>query len=136
MYLGKLVELADKRTLYATPLHPYTQALLSAIPKPDPSIERQRIILVGDVPSPLRPPSGCRFHTRCRYAEARCRKEEPDLRKAAPGQLVACHFFETFSTQGVAAGGNSAPGVDLPKGSRLRGGQAAQRPGFELLTSR
>jgi oligopeptide/dipeptide ABC transporter ATP-binding protein len=103
MYLGKLVEIADKKTLYARPLHPYTQALLSAIPRPDPHAERQRMILAGDVPSAMKPPPGCRFNTRCPHAQERCRTEEPVLRDAAPGHRVACHFYETLPTPvGVA----------------------------------
>ena len=92
MYLGKIVELTDKRTLFAAPLHPYTEALLSAAPVPDPRAQRKRIILAGDVPSPINPPGGCRFHTRCPYAEARCRTEEPAIREVKPGHLVACHL--------------------------------------------
>jgi oligopeptide transport system ATP-binding protein len=94
MYLGRLVEVADKRTLYATPRHPYTQALLSAIPRPEPGLKRQRIILSGDVPSAMAPPEGCRFHTRCPHVQDRCRREVPELREAGPGHLVACHVFE------------------------------------------
>lgn len=92
MYLGKIVEIADKKTLFAKPQHPYTEALLSAAPQPDPKTRRKRIILSGDVPSPVNPPSGCRFHTRCPYAVARCKVEEPVLRDLAPGHKAACHL--------------------------------------------
>ena len=92
MYLGRIVEIADRQALYASPQHPYTQALLSAVPVPDPTVTPQRIILQGDVPSPMRPPSGCHFHTRCPYAEALCRTERPPMREVAPGHRAACHL--------------------------------------------
>ena len=92
MYLGKIVELTDKRSLFAAPQHPYTEALLSAVPVADPKARRKRIILTGDVPSPINPPPGCRFHTRCPYAEARCKVEEPAMREVRPGHFVACHL--------------------------------------------
>jgi peptide/nickel transport system ATP-binding protein len=92
MYLGKIVELADRRTLFAESHHPYTRALLSAVPVPDPTAKRQRIILTGDVPSPINPPSGCRFHTRCPFVFDRCRVEEPLLREVGAGHVSACHL--------------------------------------------
>ena len=93
MYLGKLVELADKREIYLRPQHPYTEALLSAVPVPDPAGRgKKRILLEGDVPSPVNPPKGCRFHTRCPYAVARCRTEEPEWREVDTGHWVACHL--------------------------------------------
>ena len=92
MYLGKIVELTDKRSLFASPQHPYTEALLAAVPVPDPQIQRKRVILSGDVPSPINPPTGCRFHTRCPYAFDRCRVEEPLLKEVRPLHWAACHL--------------------------------------------
>jgi peptide/nickel transport system ATP-binding protein len=92
MYLGKVVETAPKKALFSKPLHPYTEALLSVIPVPDPELRRNRIVLAGDVPSPARPPPGCRFHTRCRLREAICEVQEPPLLDKGDGHLVACHF--------------------------------------------
>jgi peptide/nickel transport system ATP-binding protein len=96
MYLGKIVELAPAPVLYKSPRHPYTKSLLSAVPVPDPRVERQRIVLIGDVPSPSSPPPGCPFHPRCPHPRknARCRTEPPALREVAPGELAACHFAE------------------------------------------
>ncbi|MFR1708604.1 MAG: ABC transporter ATP-binding protein [Clostridium sp.] len=95
MYLGKLVEIAESNEVYSNPIHPYTNALLSAIPIPDPdeAKKRQRIILEGDIPSPIDPPPGCRFKSRCRHAKAICGEEEPVLKEVSPGHSVACHLF-------------------------------------------
>ena len=94
MYLGKLVETADEESLYSNAKHPYTQALLSAIPIPDPTKKKSRILLEGDVPSPLNPPSGCRFHTRCFKCTGICREKEPEMREIEKGHQVACHLYD------------------------------------------
>ncbi|MFI4986397.1 MAG: ABC transporter ATP-binding protein [Alphaproteobacteria bacterium] len=92
MYLGKIVEYAEKCSLFTNPLHPYTEALLAAVPIPNPRVKRQKHVIAGDVPSPINPPPGCAFHTRCPYAEARCKVEAPRLVEVAPGHRVACHL--------------------------------------------
>ena len=96
MYVGKMVELADRNALYQKPLHPYTKALMSAVPVPDPEVEarRQRVILTGDVPSPVNPPSGCRFNPRCRYAKDECSKSEPQFKEVERDHWVACHYWD------------------------------------------
>jgi oligopeptide transport system ATP-binding protein len=92
MYLGRIVEVAPSRQLYTSPKHPYTEALLSAVPIPDPTVARKRIVLEGDVPSPIHPPKGCHFHPRCPRAQERCRTEAPALQPYGPGHQAACHF--------------------------------------------
>ncbi len=101
MYLGKIVELASSHELYRKPLHPYTEALLSAVPSTNPDVKRERIVLTGDVPSPANPPAGCAFHTRCPYAKAICRQETPAWREFEDGHGAACHFAEELSLRGV-----------------------------------
>jgi peptide/nickel transport system ATP-binding protein len=103
MYLGKIVEIAPKRNIFAAPRHPYTQALLSAVPVPEPGAARLRIILKGDVPSAIKPPSGCRFHTRCPHAFDRCRIEEPELQLSGDDHFAACHLQDLTDTQKPAS---------------------------------
>ena len=102
MYLGRIVELAPKERIFAQPQHPYTEALMAAAPIADPRSRRKRLVIEGDVPSPINPPSGCHFHTRCPYAEARCKIEYPPLQEIAPGHVVACHL-RTSATLAAAA---------------------------------
>jgi oligopeptide/dipeptide ABC transporter ATP-binding protein len=117
MYLGKIVELTDADELYARPAHPYTQALISAVPIPDPEVDkkRERIILEGEIPSPLDPPAGCNFLTRCAYVTERCLTEEPALSEAAPGHFAACHLLV----------GNKIPGADVDGGGGEKRGAGA-----------
>ncbi|MEZ4658520.1 MAG: dipeptide ABC transporter ATP-binding protein [Caldilineaceae bacterium] len=102
MYVGKIVEVAETAALFSRPRHPYTEALLSAVPKPDPRLRSQRIILEGEVADPAHPPSGCYFHPRCRYAVDRCYKEPPDLREIEPGHFASCHRAEEIELIGVS----------------------------------
>ncbi len=93
MYLGKIVEMGDKKVLFQSPAHPYTQALLAAVPSLNPKKKRGEVILEGDVPSPINPPPACRFHTRCARAMARCRKDEPLFHPIEDGRWVSCHLY-------------------------------------------
>jgi len=104
MYVGKIVELADRDRLFAAPKHPYTEALLSAVPKPDPRSRSQRIVLSGEVASPATPPSGCYFHPRCRYAIAQCKVEQPELQEIEPGHYARCHRAAELKLAGVSSG--------------------------------
>ena len=109
MYLGEIVEIAEAQTIYESPRHPYTQALLSAIPLPDPTIKRDRVILSGDVPSPISPPSGCRFHTRCSHATELCKQTKPPLTSLDSGAAIACHHWEKIKVATQATPSVSAP---------------------------
>jgi oligopeptide/dipeptide ABC transporter ATP-binding protein len=101
MYVGKIVEMADTNELLHRPLHPYTEALLSAIPPADPDVRPNRIRLQGEVASPANPPSGCSFHPRCNYAQSICSREVPPLREVAPGHLASCHFANELHLKGI-----------------------------------
>ncbi len=121
MYLGRIVESADKDALFANPRHPYTQALLAAIPRPDPALERERAVLGGDVPSPLHPPTGCHFHTRCPHAQAVCSQQTPPLEATPDGHAAACHFWREIQRQAPPARTIALP----PARQRLERLQAA-----------
>ena len=101
MYVGKLIERADTQSLYHNPKHPYTEALLSSIPRPDPTIQKKRVPIQGEVPDPSNPPKGCYFHPRCPYAEAVCSQEEPTFQEVEPGHFAACHFSDKLQLRGV-----------------------------------
>jgi peptide/nickel transport system ATP-binding protein len=101
MYVGKIMEMADSYALYNNPQHPYTEALMSAVPKPDPHKKRERVLLEGDIPDPANAPSGCLFHPRCRYAQERCKTEVPAFREVKPEHFAACHFSEELQLKGV-----------------------------------
>ncbi|HML46363.1 MAG TPA: peptide ABC transporter ATP-binding protein, partial [Clostridia bacterium] len=101
MYLGKIVELADTEALFARPRHPYTEALLSAAPKPDPDAQTERIILQGEVPNPAHPPAGCAFHPRCRFARPVCTRTAPPLKAITDGHACACHFAGELTLNGI-----------------------------------
>ena len=123
MYMGQIVEYADKRSLFAEPRHPYTQALLSAIPLPEPGLKRARILLQGDVPNPMNPPSGCRFRTRCLHAREICAQQVPDLEELA-GHSVACHFWREIELPVVVAQGPAANARLAQLQSAFRGNSA------------
>jgi peptide/nickel transport system ATP-binding protein len=101
MYVGKIVEMADSEDLYKNPLHPYTEALISSVPLPDPTYKKERILMQGDVADPSNPPSGCYFHPRCRYAQDRCKTEAPAFRELKPDHWAACHFAEELELKGL-----------------------------------
>jgi peptide/nickel transport system ATP-binding protein len=103
MYVGKLVEAAATETLFLDPKHPYTEALISAVPKPDPLLRTERIVLAGEVANPANPPSGCYFHPRCQYARDVCSQQAPPLHEIEPAHWVACHFADTLSLDGLAS---------------------------------
>lgn len=113
MYLGRIVETAETKRLLSRPLHPYTQALLSAVPVPDPETRRPRLLLPGEPPSPIRPPGGCRFHPRCPYVMERCARIEPELREVEPGHSVACHLYGDVPNVGTTSDGDGR-GRNLP----------------------
>ncbi|GIW90747.1 MAG: ABC transporter ATP-binding protein [Pirellulaceae bacterium] len=101
MYVGRIVEIAETEKVFFNPKHPYTEALLSSVPRPDPTARKERIVLTGEVPSPASPPAGCHFHPRCRYAESICAAEEPQLQEVEPGHWAACHFADRLVLRGV-----------------------------------